>query len=698
MTFISKQKYRWTLVRMLLSLAVILPLGIGFTHSVSAANVYPSTTDDISYGVEVTADAANNNGVRYVLTNVDVSASSLGYKSLTIIPPSEFTAHYSLPAGWNEFVSGSIINFIIPAPLTNGMPTTLVSFLESNLYFTLTTENVFPTTAVPLTVNVSENFLSSRVDADGVVHYYEFVPDDVINWLNAYNAAKTRSFNGLTGYLATITSQGEQDFIYDSIAKEGGWLGGTRLRNKTTNTLLNDENVISTNIADFEYAVGIANSWYWSNGPEAGTVFFQGVTAATGSSVPGQYVNWTPPSEPNNSFTGGLPEYVTQFAYSGSQWNDLPYNPNNFAIKGYYVEYGGYSGEQRLQDHAGFQAPFPAPVTVQFLRLNSTALFSESYLFGNIGVNYTAPDASPAPSGYAYLGLDSSSAPKTGLFSDEPQTVIHRYAPVFQVDFNLNYTGSVQPPVSQQVPETTFVQSVTNPQRIGYRFTGWNTAADGSGSAWDFASSQMPGQNLTLFAQWTAENFQLSFDLNGATGTVPQTQSIPFGSKATAVPDPVREGWIFAGWWYSTGSATDTQWDFNTNTMPAENITLKAVWTQIAGPLTYNLRFDLNGGKGQVPEVQVLQVGQTAVSVSNPTRDGYTFTGWNTVKDGKGTTWNFTTDTMPRNYVTLYAQWKALVVPKSGEIANPTLAWGLMLLSGAGLCLLINQKRKAQRQ
>ena len=133
-----------------------------------------------------------------------------------------------------------------------------------------------------------------------------------------------------------------------------------------------------------------------SIGAEAGTVFFQGATAATGNTVAGQFDYWAG-GEPNNS--SGT-EYTLIFAYSGPRWNDGIYSA---PIQGYYVEYGGYPEEQSIQDNAGYQVAIPAPVKLEYLDVANNSLFTTSYLFGNLGENYTAPAAPSAPSGFLHI-------------------------------------------------------------------------------------------------------------------------------------------------------------------------------------------------------------------------------------------------------------------------------------------------------
>lgn len=72
-----------------------------------------------------------------------------------------------------------------------------------------------------------------------------------------------------------------------------------------------------------------------------------------------------------------------------------------------------------------------------------------------------------------------------------------------------------------------------------------------------------------------------------------------------------------------------------------------------------NIQFDLNGGTGITPPVQYLTVGSSLQKpASEPTRQGYFFTGWNTSADGSGLAWDFVTALRPDNDMTLYAQWE----------------------------------------
>ncbi|WP_372971475.1 InlB B-repeat-containing protein [Marinobacter sp.] len=136
--------------------------------------------------------------------------------------------------------------------------------------------------------------------------------------------------------------------------------------------------------------------------------------------------------------------------------------------------------------------------------------------------------------------------------------------------------------------------------REGYSFAGWNTAADGTGTSYaDGASvtdlSATDGATVTLYAQWTANEYALTFDSDGGTEVADITQD--FGTAITAPTDPTREGFTFAGWDPVVPA-----------TMPVNGLALTAQWDEVALNITATA---LEGGSVS-PESASVGLGDTA--------------------------------------------------------------------------------------
>ena len=175
----------------------------------------------------------------------------------------------------------------------------------------------------------------------------------------------------------------------------------------------------------------------------------------------------------------------------------------------------------------------------------------------------------------------------------------------------------------------------------GYTFGGWNKA---DGTAWDYASDKVT-DNITLYAKWAANTYTITFDTAGGSEIAPITQD--YGTAITVPADPTREGYTFIGW----DKAIPT-------TMPAENMTVTAQWEINQ----YTITFDTAGGSEITPITQDYDTAITAPA--DPTREGYTFIGWDKAIP----------TTMPAENITLKARWKDTEKP-TGEIIIGTNKW-----------------------
>ncbi|WP_083590973.1 hypothetical protein, partial [Enterococcus pallens] len=307
--------------------------------STVSSNQIKDLIQPVDFEVERTADEAK-------LVDVAIDPS-IGDKMKSIeiqIPKNTEIKNFTsltLPSDWYSFENSETDDYysFSFAMEDNNAAATIKDFLESLLF---TIKNPVNDSG-SIKVILHEKVYTSWIDENGVAHYYVFMPEFTApgkNWFQAYNSAKKLTYRGLTGYLATIMSEEEHDFIFENIAKEPGWLGGTRgrLRNGTK---INDEETVPQRSEDYDTNY---DEWYWANGPETGKIFFVGKVRNESYTPSGAYSAFSS-TEPNNS---GGNEYALQFAQAKKKfWNDLQgeWTYNEINMKGYYVEFSEYGGQ-----------------------------------------------------------------------------------------------------------------------------------------------------------------------------------------------------------------------------------------------------------------------------------------------------------------------------------------------------------------
>ncbi|QNK57458.1 InlB B-repeat-containing protein [Paenibacillus sp. PAMC21692] len=271
--------------------------------------------------------------------------------------------------------------------------------------------------------------------------------------------------------------------------------------------------------------------------------------------------------------------------------------------------------------------------------------------------------------------------------------------PTYTVTYNGNGSTGGAVPVDSGAYETgstvTVLGNSGNLVRAGHTFTGWNTAADGSGTNYVAgATFPMATADVTLYAQWTANpTYTVTYDGNGSTdGTVPvDNGAYENGSTITVLGNTgnlVRAGHTFTGWNTAADGSGTNYVAGATFPMATADVTLYAQWT--ANP-TYTVTYDGNGSTdGTVPvDNGAYENGSTITVLGNTgnlVRAGHTFTGWNTAEDGSGT--NYTdgaTFPMAAADITLYAKWQII----SSDPQAPIVPVGPILPTN-GVDVLIN--------
>jgi len=220
-------------------------------------------------------------------------------------------------------------------------------------------------------------------------------------------------------------------------------------------------------------------------------------------------------------------------------------------------------------------------------------------------------------------------------------------------------TGGVAPNPTTAVSSaanTTLAQNAGNLVKTGFTFTGWNTAANGSGTnyAAGLTTYSSPG-DITLYAQW---NSTITYDGNGQTSalsTVPAATTAK-GSSNTTLAAPttlLRTNFVFDGW-NTAADGTGTSYASGLTTYSSTGSrTLYAQWKAVVS---------FNGNtstSGTVPTT----VNAITSTISLPgntgslSKTGYAFAGWNTAADGSGTRYASGDPYTVTGNATLYAVW-----------------------------------------
>jgi len=154
--------------------------------------------------------------------------------------------------------------------------------------------------------------------------------------------------------------------------------------------------------------------------------------------------------------------------------------------------------------------------------------------------------------------------------------VIGTYTVTYNGNGNMGGVAPTDTYLYQQ-GESVTVLGAGNLFKPGYLFSGWNTAADGSGTFQAAGSTfNMGTANVTLYAQWTTPTYTVSFDSQG--GSAVSSQAVVDGGLVTEPTVPMKTGYTFGGW-YKEPECTNA-WNFNTDTVTS-NVTLYAKWTPL---------------------------------------------------------------------------------------------------------------------
>ena len=272
------------------------------------------------------------------------------------------------------------------------------------------------------------------------------------------------------------------------------------------------------------------------------------------------------------------------------------------------------------------------------------------------GSTFTAPasDGLTRPDGNTdsyFMWLDgngNSYEPGASVPADVTELTVQWTAPTYAVTLNTN-GGTIN---SGNVTGYTYGVGATLPAAddmtyTGHTFKGWYDNENLTGSPVTAIGGTEMG-NKEYWAKWEINQYTITVKPENGKADITITQD--YGTPITA-PTLTREGYTFKGW--------DKEIP---ETMPADNITVKAQWEINQ----YTIAFDTNGGSEIAPITQ--DYGTEITAPDNPTRKGYTFKGWD----------REIPKTMPAENITITARWKDTEKP-TGEIIIGTNKWNKFL-------------------
>ena len=222
--------------------------------------------------------------------------------------------------------------------------------------------------------------------------------------------------------------------------------------------------------------------------------------------------------------------------------------------------------------------------------------------------------------------------------------------------------GEVIDPNEYEENDEVTVLGGTELSRENYNFIGWNTSADGKGTEYVKGDTFAITANTTLYAQWKEvspdANYVVEYDANGGEGEVIDSNIYEENEEVTVLggTELSRAGYTFIGW-NTLADGKGTEYAEGDTFAITANTTLYAQWKAVE--IGYSVKYDANGGVGEVIDPNSYAMNDTVTVLSGKvlSREGYTFSGWNTAADGKGTSYLAGTTFTITEDTTLYAQW-----------------------------------------
>jgi hypothetical protein len=284
----------------------------------------------------------------------------------------------------------------------------------------------------------------------------------------------------------------------------------------------------------------------------------------------------------------------------------LTYMVDGAEYKSYNIEYGAYISPEAEPQKEGyvFSGWSNLPTTMPAKDVTATGTFSkgaykliymvDGEVYKTISYDYGSsiyPEDEPTKEGYSFSGwseipqaMPADDVTVTGYFT------INSYTLTYMVD-GVEYK-------SYQIEYGTYITPEAEPKKEGYVFSGWSNLP-----------TTMPAKNVTATGTFSKGAYKLIYMVDGE---IYKTISYDYGSSIYSEDEPTKEGYTFSGW------------SEIPSTMPAEDVTITGTFTINSYTLTYMV-------DGEEYKFYELKYGTNITPEAEPTKEGYTFSGWSEI-------------------------------------------------------------------
>ena len=336
----------------------------------------------------------------------------------------------------------------------------------------------------------------------------------------------------------------------------------------------------------------------------------------------------------------GTEEYEGEFAYIYMKVSEtLAPGEYKFQLKGVVC----------ADDNADTYEPADAEITVTVAKKYSVNVTSVDETMGTVAIDpvqdeylggSSATVTATAAEGYHFVKWSDEATDNPYTFTVEADTELTAtFAPnQYTITFVLG-NGEENVVLTQDYKSEL---TAPTPTRTGYTFAGWD----------EEVPATVPLGDKTFTAQWTLDEYTITYDLDGGAVATANPESYTIESDAITLVNPTKEGYTFAGW-----TGTDLTAATETVTIAKGSIgnrSYKATWTVNQ----YTITFDTDGGSEVAAITQ--DYGTAVTAPADPTKAGYTFAGWDKEIPA----------TIPAEDVTITAQWTIITYTIEYDLAG----------------------------